>query len=69
MSLVGPEPCLPYEYEHTYDGINTDAFIFAWLLLVYGQVSGRSEQNFDEMVVLDLYYMETFHAIFDYSMI
>ncbi|MBU1693770.1 MAG: sugar transferase [Verrucomicrobia bacterium] len=57
MSLVGPRPCLPYEWEAYHDWHRkrldaTPGCTGLW------QVSGRSETSFDNMVILDLYYIE-----------
>lgn len=56
MSLVGPRPCLPYEYE------NYDEWQKRRLKVIPGctgvwQVWGRSVVNFQESVVLDMYYV------------
>lgn len=57
MSLVGPRPVLPYEYEmfkpwyHERDKVLPGCTGF-W------QVYGRSKTNFDEMVLMDIYYIQ-----------
>jgi lipopolysaccharide/colanic/teichoic acid biosynthesis glycosyltransferase len=56
MSLVGPRPCLPFEYElyEEWQRLRLDAtpgITGLW------QVSGRSLLSFEEMVLLDLYYV------------
>ena len=59
MSLVGPRPCLPYEYEHFKD----------WHRLKYKVIPGmtglaqiiarnRSDVTFGDSVILDLYYAD-----------
>jgi len=64
MSLIGPRPQLPSEVEQyqpwhrkrleTWPGITG-----LW------QVSGRSELSFDEMVLLDIYYIENWSLLLD----
>jgi len=56
MSLVGPRPCLPYEWEayklwHRRRLSVTPGMTGLW------QVTGRAEVSIDDMVVLDLYYI------------
>ncbi|MFA5806382.1 MAG: sugar transferase [Melioribacteraceae bacterium] len=56
MSLVGPRPCLPYEYE------NYDTWQKQRLNVLPGctgvwQVWGRSSVSFKDSIVLDLYYV------------
>jgi len=58
MSLVGPRPCLPYEYEHydTWQKRRVNALpgcTGVW------QVWGRSTVSFKESIVLDLYYINS----------
>lgn len=55
MSLVGPRPCLPYEFEdhtdvqkHRYDALPG--------LTGYWQVSGKNRTTFNEMVQMDIWY-------------
>jgi lipopolysaccharide/colanic/teichoic acid biosynthesis glycosyltransferase len=55
MSLVGPRPCLPYEFEehsasqkHRYDAL--PGLTGLW------QVSGKNSTTFTEMVELDIWY-------------
>ena len=57
MSLIGPRPCLPFEYElmkewHRRRFQITPGMTGLW------QVCGRSEVAYDDMVVMDLYYIE-----------
>ena len=68
MSLVGPRPNLPkavaqYKEWHT-QRLNVKPGITGlW------QVSGRSELPFDEMVKLDLYYIENWSLWMDFKII
>jgi len=56
MSLVGPRPCLPYEYEIYQDWHKKRLSIRPGITGLW-QVAGRSEVAFEDMVVLDLYYL------------
>ncbi|MEW5800013.1 MAG: sugar transferase [Bacteroidota bacterium] len=68
MSLVGPRPCLPYEYE-AYDEWHKRRLSVLPGCTGLWQVSGRSETDFDEMVVLDLYYIGNISPILDLQLI
>lgn len=64
MSLVGPRPCLPYELElyqewHRRRLSVTPGCTGLW------QVSGRSAVDFNDMVILDLFYIDNMSPIFD----
>ena len=68
MSLVGPRPCLPYEYE------NYDEWQKRRLKVLPGctgvwQVSGRSNVSFTDSVVLDLYYINNMSPWLDLQLI
>jgi lipopolysaccharide/colanic/teichoic acid biosynthesis glycosyltransferase len=55
MSLVGPRPCLPFEYE-LYEPWQKERFN-AWPGLTgLWQVSGKNHTTFDEMMRLDIQY-------------
>jgi exopolysaccharide biosynthesis polyprenyl glycosylphosphotransferase len=56
MSLVGPRPCLPFEYELYEDWQRLRLDVTPGITGVW-QVSGRSLLSFEEMVLLDLYYV------------
>lgn len=56
MSLVGPRPCLPYEYEQ-YQEWHKERFEVRPGLTGLWQVSARSSVSFNDMIVLDLYYI------------
>ncbi len=68
MSLVGPRPVLPYEYEsfkpwyHERDKVLPGCTGF-W------QVYGRSETTFDDMVLMDIYYIQNMSPWFDLQII
>ncbi len=57
MSLVGPRPPLPAEVEQYADWHRKRLTVAPGMTGLW-QVSGRSELPFDEMVLLDLYYIE-----------
>lgn len=57
MSLVGPRPCLPYEYEAYEEWHKRRLSVIPGCTGLW-QVSSRSEVGFDEMVLLDLYYID-----------
>jgi lipopolysaccharide/colanic/teichoic acid biosynthesis glycosyltransferase len=57
MSLVGPRPPLPYEVE-LYDDRHVRRMACASGLTGWWQVNGRCETNFEEMVDLDLNYID-----------
>lgn len=55
MSLVGPRPCLPYEWD-LYEPWQRRRLDVVPGCTGLWQVKGRSRVRFEEMVVLDLYY-------------
>ena len=64
MSIVGPRPCLPYEFD------NYDIWQKRRLNVMPGctgvwQVSGRSSVSFKDSVVLDLYYINKMSSWMD----
>ena len=56
MSLVGPRPCLPYEYEMYEEWYKKRASVRAGITGLW-QVTGRSSVAFEDMILLDLYYI------------
>ena len=64
MSLVGPRPCLPYEYE-IYDHWQKRRVSVVPGCTGVWQVWGRSSVSFKESVVLDLYYINNMSPWFD----
>jgi lipopolysaccharide/colanic/teichoic acid biosynthesis glycosyltransferase len=56
MSLVGPRPCLPYEYECYQDWFRKRVSIRNGITGLW-QVTGRSSVSFEDMILLDLYYV------------
>lgn len=57
MSLVGPRPCLPWEYEE-YTQAQRKRFHATPGLTGLWQVSGKNRTTFDEMIRLDIKYAE-----------
>jgi len=57
MSLVGPRPCIPYEYE-LYEPWQRQRFNAAPGLTGLWQVSGKNRTTFEEMIRLDIAYSE-----------
>ena len=55
MSLVGPRPCLPYEYAN-YSPHHRQRFDTVPGLTGLWQVSGKNQTTFEEMIDLDIYY-------------
>ena len=56
MSLVGPRPCLPYEFEVYEEWYKKRAAVRGGITGLW-QVTGRSEVSFEDMILLDLYYI------------
>jgi lipopolysaccharide/colanic/teichoic acid biosynthesis glycosyltransferase len=57
MSLVGPRPCMGYEFEH-YNQWQRRRFDTLPGLTGLWQVSGKNKTTFPEMIAMDLYYTE-----------
>jgi lipopolysaccharide/colanic/teichoic acid biosynthesis glycosyltransferase len=55
MSIVGPRPCIPYEFD-LYEPWQRDRFMAPPGLTGLWQVSGKNRTTFDEMVRLDMEY-------------
>lgn len=64
MSLVGPRPPLPSEVEQ-YKPWHRKRLEVSPGMTGLWQVSGRSELTFDEMVLLDIYYIENWSPALD----
>ena len=64
MSLVGPRPAIPSEVQR-YQPWHKRRLEVAPGMTGLWQVSGRSELSFDEMVLLDLYYIENWSPLLD----
>lgn len=68
MSLVGPRPCLPYEYEVYKDWHKKRMSVRPGVTGLW-QVAGRSAVTFEDMVLLDLYYIYNRSIMMDMSII
>ncbi len=68
MSLVGPRPNLPEEVEQYVDWHTKRLTVVPGITGLW-QVSGRSDLTFDEMVLLDLYYVENWNVTLDVSIL
>jgi len=68
MSLVGPRPCLPYEFEIYKDWHKKRLSIRPGITGLW-QVAGRSEVAFEDMVLLDLYYIYNRNISMDMNII
>ena len=68
MSLVGPRPCLPYEYENYDEWQKRRVSVIPGCTGVW-QVWGRSIVTFQESVVLDLYYINNMSPWLDIQLI
>lgn len=55
MSLVGPRPCIPYEYDH-YEPAHRRRFDAVPGLTGLWQVSGKNRTTFEQMIQFDLEY-------------
>lgn len=55
MSMVGPRPCIPYEYEH-YQPRHRRRFDAVPGLTGLWQVSGKNNTTFNQMIELDIQY-------------
>ena len=68
MSLVGPRPCIPYEYEQ-YSTWQRKRFTTVPGLTGLWQVSGKNRTTFDEMVRFDIRYSQTKSLALDLKII
>ena len=68
MSLVGPRPCIPYEYER-YQPWQRRRFNAVPGLTGLWQVSGKNRTTFNEMIRLDIEYSERLSLWLDLKII
>ena len=64
MSLVGPRPALPDEVSE-YEPWHRKRLEVLPGITGLWQVSGRSDLGFDEMMLLDIYYVENWSPLLD----
>jgi exopolysaccharide biosynthesis polyprenyl glycosylphosphotransferase len=68
MSLVGPRPCLPYEYEIYQNWHKKRSSVRPGITGLW-QVAGRSAVTFEDMILLDLYYIYNRGLSLDFSIL
>lgn len=68
MSLVGPRPCIPYEYE-MYEAWQKHRFDALPGLTGLWQVSGKNRTTFNQMINMDIEYSETSNLWLDVKII
>jgi exopolysaccharide biosynthesis polyprenyl glycosylphosphotransferase len=68
MSLVGPRPCLPYEWDHYEEWHKRRLSVIPGCTGMW-QVAGRSVVGFEDMVVLDLYYIQNASVLLDLGLL
>ncbi|MEJ7623562.1 MAG: sugar transferase [Pyrinomonadaceae bacterium] len=68
MSLVGPRPCMPYELEQYEKWHRRRLSVIPGCTGLW-QVAGRSAVDFNDMVILDLYYIDNMSPLFDLRII
>ena len=68
MSLVGPRPCTPYEFEH-YQPRQRARVALAPGLTGYWQVNGKNRTTFSEMIEMDLFYARNASLMLDLAVL
>lgn len=68
MSLVGPRPPIPSEVEQYEDWHRKRLEVKPGITGLW-QVMGRSELSFEEMVMLDIYYIENWSLLLDFKIL
>ena len=68
MSLVGPRPCLPYEFQR-YERWQQERVNAAPGLTGYWQVNGKNKTTFSEMIEMDIYYSQNMSLLLDLTII
>jgi len=68
MSIVGPRPCVPYEYEKYLPRHRGRCGTLPGLTGMW-QVNGKNKTTFEEMIDLDLYYVQNKSLWLDMSII
>jgi lipopolysaccharide/colanic/teichoic acid biosynthesis glycosyltransferase len=64
MSLVGPRPCTPNEFAH-YQPWQRERVNGLPGLTGYWQVNGKNKTTFNEMIAMDLFYLENMSILLD----
>ena len=68
MSLVGPRPCIPYEFDNYQEWHKKRVYVLPGCTGLW-QVSGRSMVSFDDSILLDLCYVYTMNLFMDIRII
>jgi lipopolysaccharide/colanic/teichoic acid biosynthesis glycosyltransferase len=68
MSLVGPRPCTPNEFAH-YEPWQRERVNVLPGLTGYWQVNGKNKTTFNEMIVMDLFYLKNLSILLDLKII
>jgi undecaprenyl-phosphate galactose phosphotransferase len=68
MSLVGPRPCMPYEWDN-YEEWHKKRLSVTPGCTGLWQVSGRSSVGFNDMVILDLFYVNNMSPWLDLQLL
>ena len=69
MSMVGPRPPVPYEFEKYHTWHKRRVFEVKPGITGLWQVMGRSKTTFDEMVRLDLRYVKNWSLVLDFKIL
>jgi lipopolysaccharide/colanic/teichoic acid biosynthesis glycosyltransferase len=64
MSLVGPRPCTPNEFAH-YEPWQRERVSGLPGLTGHWQVNGKNKTTFNEMIMMDLFYLENMSILLD----
>ncbi len=68
MSLVGPRPCTPHEFEH-YQPCHLARVDVPPGLTGYWQVHGKNKTTFSEMIEMDIFYARNFSLALDLAIL
>jgi lipopolysaccharide/colanic/teichoic acid biosynthesis glycosyltransferase len=68
MSLVGPRPCLPHEFDW-YEGWQQQRVNVLPGLTGYWQVNGKNHTTFSEMIAMDIFYSQNMSLWLDLAII
>ena len=68
MSLIGPRPCKSYEYKNYQEWHKKRVVVRPGITGIW-QVAGRSEVAFEDMILLDLYYIYNRSILLDFQIL
>ena len=68
MSLVGPRPCTTYEFKNYQEWHKKRTVVRPGITGIW-QVTGRSEVAFEDMILLDLYYVYNRSVLLDFQIL